>query len=636
MPPQSPSAKKKEAPAEPFKRVLGLAVRAIAGDDEVQVTYSAGRPEIEGKTVQLPEPSRLPSLREISVIRGWADSLALTAACHDAKLHRKLAPGTGNARTVFEAVERARVEAVGARRMSGMAANLTAKVEDQYNHARFAVITEREDAPLEDALALLVRERLTGLPPPAMARGMVEAWRPFLEEKGAKVLERLDAAVEDQAKFGRVLRDLLKTLELADDASEGDPESGDDQADENAEGGESKSEESTEGSDGDEDTREQQMADGETAEATDDMETSDSEMFDSDAEGEDDSDSDQPWRPNQSVLDNPEAFGYKMFSRSNDEEIGADELSTPDELERLRTFLDKELRNLSGAVARLANRLQRRLLAQQNRAWDFDLEEGMLDAARLPRIITDPMHALSFKRERETDFRDTVVTLLLDNSGSMRGRPIMVAACCADILARTLERCSVKVEILGFTTKAWKGGQSREQWLAAGKPANPGRLNDLRHIIYKTADAPMRRAKRSLALMMREGLLKENIDGEALAWAHNRLLARPEQRRILMMISDGAPVDDSTLSVNSGNYLEQHLRQVIEEIETRSPVELIAIGIGHDVTRYYRRAVTITDATELAGAMTDKLVELFEEKAEAAPRHGRPRKKVAAPKRKVH
>ena len=340
----------------------------------------------------------------------------------------------------------------------------------------------------------------------------------------------------------------------------------------------------------------------------------------------------EPWRPNTSVLDNPEAFGYKVFTREFDEEIGAEQLSSPEELERLRAYLDRELRALSSAVARLANRLQRRLLAQQNRAWDFDLEEGALDASRLPRVIIDPMHALSFKRERDTDFRDTVVTLLLDNSGSMRGRPIMVAACCADILARTLERCGVKVEILGFTTRAWKGGQAREQWLAAGKPQGPGRLNDLRHIVYKTADAPWRRAKRSLALMMREGLLKENIDGEALAWAHRRLLARPEQRRILMMISDGAPVDDSTLSVNSGSYLEQHLRQVIDEIETRSPVELIAIGIGHDVTRYYRRAVTITDPSELAGAMTDKLVELFEEKAQAAATApGRARTAEASP-----
>jgi len=370
---------------------------------------------------------------------------------------------------------------------------------------------------------------------------------------------------------------------------------------------------------GQEQGSEEQLAEGEEGESEDITDLADADQLDADVEGEESAETNQPWRPNVSVLNEPEKFGYRVFTRAFDEEVAAEDLSTPDELERLRTFLDKELRSLSGTVTRLANRLQRRLLAQQNRAWEFDLDEGILDPARLTRVIIDPTHPLSFKRERDTEFRDTVVTLLLDNSGSMRGRPIMVAACCADILARTLERCGVKVEILGFTTRAWKGGQSREQWLAAGKPPNPGRLNDLRHIIYKSADAPWRRAKRNLALMMREGLLKENIDGEALAWAHNRLLARPEQRRILMMISDGAPVDDSTLSVNSGSYLEQHLRQVIEEIETRSPVELIAIGIGHDVTRYYRRAVTITDPSELAGAMMDKLVELFEEKSPTAP-----------------
>jgi cobaltochelatase CobT len=350
----------------------------------------------------------------------------------------------------------------------------------------------------------------------------------------------------------------------------------------------------------------------------------DTEQVEGEAEGDGEPREAEPWRPNLSVLDSPERFGYKVFTRAHDETVTAEDLCDPDELERLRTFLDKQLQNLHRAVARLANRLQRRLLAQQSRGWDFDLDEGVLDASRLPRIITDPMQPLSFKQERDAEFRDTVVTLLLDNSGSMRGRPIMVAACCADILARTLERCGVKVEILGFTTRAWKGGQSREAWLAAGKPQSPGRLNDLRHIVYKPAEAPWRRSRRSLGLMMREGLLKENIDGEALAWAHNRLLGRPEQRRILMMISDGAPVDDSTLSVNSGCYLERHLRQVIEEIETRSPVELLAIGIGHDVTRYYRRAVTITDAEELAGALTDKLAELFDEEGarQRAPRPG--------------
>ncbi|MGB3718749.1 MAG: cobaltochelatase subunit CobT [Hyphomicrobiaceae bacterium] len=608
------SPKRKESPAEPFKRVLGLAVRAIAGNSELQVAYSAGKPEIDGKTVHLPEPSRMPSPREIAVIRGWADSLALEAAVHDKKIHRKLAPSAGPARSVFEAVERARVEALGSLRMPGMARNLAAKIEDLYAHGQYANVKDRAEAPLEDALSLIVRERLSGLPPPKTAQALVDLWRPWIEERAGKSLELMESLYEDQEAFGRVLRDMLRQLDLTDEVAEGQPDEENAEDQENPEAGDQQSESAEEAAEGQQQASEDQLAEGEQGDSEDSTDLADADQFEAEVEGEEEAETTQPWRPNISVLDNPEAFGYRVFTRAYDEEVAAEDLSTPDELERLRTFLDKELRALSGAVARLANRLQRKLLAQQNRAWEFDLDEGMLDPARLTRVIIDPTHPLSFKRERDTDFRDTVVTLLLDNSGSMRGRPIMVAACCADILARTLERCGVKVEILGFTTRAWKGGQSREQWLAAGKPPNPGRLNDLRHIIYKSADAPWRRAKRNLALMMREGLLKENIDGEALAWAHKRLLARPEQRRILMMISDGAPVDDSTLSVNSGSYLEQHLRQVIHEIETRSPVELIAIGIGHDVTRYYKRAVTITDPSELAGAMTDKLVELFEEK----------------------
>jgi cobaltochelatase CobT len=611
-----PPKKNKESPAEPFKRVLGLASRAIAGDKEMQVSYAPGKPELDGNHMQLPEPSRVPSAKEIAVIRGWADSLSLTAARHDKKLHNRLAPAAGPARSVFEAAERARVEALGAMRMPGMATNLTAKLEDQYAHGRFADVTERQDAPIEDALALLVRERLTGLKPPETTQGLVDVWREFIEDKAGSALERMERVADDQAAFGRMMREMLKSLELTEELSEGESEEGDSDEEQQPDAGDSEAQDSSDGTDQQDQESDEQRSeseDGETAEASEDGDTDD---FDADAEGDEMAETREPWRPNTTVLDDPERFGYKIFSKANDEEIDAEDLSTPDELERLRSFLDKELRNLSGAVSRLANKLQRKLLAQQNRSWEFDLEEGTLDVARLPRIIMDPMYPLSFKREHDTNFKDTVVTLLLDNSGSMRGRPIMVAACCADILARTLERCGVKVEILGFTTRAWKGGQSREAWLAAGKPASPGRLNDLRHIIYKTADAPWRRSKRSLALMMREGLLKENIDGEALAWAHSRLIARPEQRRILMMISDGAPVDDSTLSVNSGCYLERHLRQVIEEIETKSPVQLLAIGIGHDVTRYYRRAVTITDPSELAGAMTDKLVELFDEDVE--------------------
>lgn len=610
----SSGSNRKEAPVEPFKRVLGMAVRAIAADEEVQVGYAAGRPQADGKMIHLPEPSRVPTEHEISVMRGWADSLALTVSCHDDKLHNKLVPGAGQARSVFEAVERARVESLGCNRMPGMADNITAKIEDQYAHGRFTEVQDTAEAPLEDALALIVRERLTGLKPPENAQAVVDVWKPWVEERAADSLDRLDEIAHDQEQFGRMVRDMLHMLEISEELAEGEQQEDSGDQDEQPDSGEQSEQDQGEGSEGEERANEEQTAQGEEGEFEESADMADSDQFDMDSEGEDASDTDEPWRPNFSVLDDPESFGYKVFNREFDEETAAEELSTPEELERLRTFLDKELRALSGAVSRLANKLQRKLLAQQNRAWEFDLEEGMLDIARLPRIIIDPMQPLSYKRELDMDFRDTVVTLLLDNSGSMRGRPIMVAATCADILARTLERCGVKVEILGFTTRAWKGGQARENWLSAGKPAAPGRLNDLRHIIYKSADAPWRRAKRNLALMMREGLLKENIDGEALAWAHKRILGRPEQRRILMMISDGAPVDDSTLSVNSGSYLELHLRQVIEEIETRSPVELIAIGIGHDVTRYYRQAVTITDPSELAGAMTDQLVELFDEK----------------------
>src|SRR5215813_13321340 len=605
--------RRKEAPLDPFKRAVTLTTRSIAADSAVEVVFSSEPPGLNGKTARLPEPSRIPSKAEIAVIRGHADAAALSVACHDPKLHERLAPPGGEARAVFEAIEQARVEAIGAQRMRGVAANLTARIEQRYERSRFAEVAERSEAPLPDALGLLVREMLTGQMPPAKARAIVNLWRPWIEGRARSVLERMPDTLFDQEAFGRLTRDLLAALNLADQL--------DQQQDEDTQGSEKESDPNAAEVE-DENAEPEQRADlsdarserdTESEQVLDAREDGSTDKLDREADASELPRRSEPWRPNLSVLDSPEAFGYKVFTCAYDETVNAEELCDPDELDRLRAFLDKQLQALHGAVARLANRLQRRLLAQQNRGWDFDLDEGMIDAARLARIIVDPMHPLSYKQEHDTEFRDTVVTLLLDNSGSMRGRPIMVAACCADILARTLERCGVKVEILGFTTRAWKGGHSREEWLNALKPPLPGRLNDLRHIIYKAADAPWRRARRNLGLMMREGLLKENIDGEALTWAHGRLLARPEQRRILMMISDGAPVDDSTLSVNSGSYLELHLRQVIEEIETRSSVELIAIGIGHDVTRYYRRAVTVTDPSELAGAMTDKLVELFEE-----------------------
>jgi cobaltochelatase CobT len=610
----------KESPAEPFKRAVAGCLRAIAKRPEMEIAFAAERPGLIGGKVRLPEPPRKLTKGEAAIVRGHADSVALKLACHDPNVHRKLIPGGQQARAVFDAVEQARVEAIGARRMSGVAKNLTAMLDDKFHRGKFDEITDRADAPIEEAVAMMVRERLTGQAPPAAAKKLVDLWRPIIENKAGRGLDRLEYLIEDQARFGDAIHDLLDSLDMGEDRNR-DSEEDDDT--EQSEDDRSQNEDGEEGEASDSEDMQRMSVEQAEASAEDAQEAAaeatdapSSDMSD-DADMGDSETPSEPWRPRGGHNEHrgPE---YGAFISKFDEEIEAEDLCEPDELDRLRSYLDKQLSHLQGVVARLANRLQRRLMAQQNRAWEFDLEEGMLDPARLSRIIVDPMHPLSFKREKDTNFRDTVVTLLLDNSGSMRGRPITVAATCADILARTLERCGVKVEILGFTTRAWKGGQSREAWLAAGKPANPGRLNDLRHIIYKAADAPWRRARKNLGLMMREGLLKENIDGEALNWAYQRLMARPEQRRILMMISDGAPVDDSTLSVNAGNYLERHLRWVIEEIETRSPVELIAIGIGHDVTRYYRRAVTIVDAEELGGAMTEKLAELFDDDASAA------------------
>ncbi len=607
---------RREPVAEPLKRSVAGCLRAIARRAEVEVTYATDRPALTGDKARLPEPPRKLSAADVAVLRGNADSMALRLGCHDVGVHRRLAPENAAARAVYDAVEQARVEAIGSRRMAGVASNISAMLEDRYHRGgKYEAITDRADAPVEDAVALMVRERLTGQTPPPAAQRIVELWREHIEGKAGRNLDGLLGAIEDQRAFARSVRDLLSSLDMADETPF-DPED-----DENDDEGESQDDEQTPQEGEAEEQSQGDRAEIETSEeGSDDIEEGAQESADApsgelpdEAEEAEAEEAGESWRPPQRADNAPRGPDYRVFNARFDEVVHAEDLCDAEELARLRSYLDKQLSHLQGVVGRLANRLQRRLLAQQNRAWDFDLEEGQLDPARLVRVVTDPFQPLSFKQEKDTNFRDTVVTLLLDNSGSMRGRPITVAATCADILARTLERCGVKVEILGFTTRAWKGGQSREAWLAAGKPPNPGRLNDLRHIVYKPADAPWRRARKNLGLMMREGLLKENIDGEALDWAHKRLLGRPEQRKILMVISDGAPVDDSTLSVNAGNYLERHLRWMIEEIETRSPVELLAIGIGHDVTRYYRRAVTIIDAEELGGAMTEKLAELFEE-----------------------
>ncbi len=605
----------KETPTELFKRALAQSTRALAGaEDELEVTFGAEGPRLSPGKIVLPHPPRVISQPEAERIRGQADGLALRLAHHDEREHAKMRPQGAEARLLFDAVEEMRIQALGANALKGVSNNLTASLTDQLERRGAARMHERAVAPLADAIALMVRERLTGLAPPDNAKGLVDAWRADIERDAGAALDRLSAVQDDQHEFSMLMRDVLTDLGIGDEFG-----TEQEQEDSDSEGENQPPPQQQDSPDGQQDEEQETTADMEMVDSDVDMENDrtvsiEMENETDDLEESDDEDpGEKPMRPrSRNEPDDPNA-NYKVFTRAYDEMIPAEDLCDGEELARLRAYLDAQLKPLQSVVGRLANRLQRRLMAKQNRAWSFDLEEGLLDTARLTRVIIDPMAALSFKQEEDMPFKDTVVTLLLDNSGSMRGRPIMVAALCADILARTLERCGVKVEILGFTTRAWKGGESKQRWQESGRSPQPGRLNDLRHVIYKSADAPWRRARRNLGLMMREGLLKENIDGEALMWAHDRLIGRPEQRRILMVISDGAPVDDSTLSANPGNYLERHLRSVIGWIEQRSAVELIAIGIGHDVTRYYKRAVTITDAEQLGGVMTEKLAELFDE-----------------------
>ena len=604
-----------QSPLDRFRQVLAGTARALSHDPLVDVGYTGDSPGLLGKQARVPMPARSMPAQAVAEARGFADAAALRLRHHDARVHGRQAPADAVARSVFDAVEQARVEAIGARTMAGVARNLADAFELRMKSDPIVRARARDEVPLATAVQLLVRERLTGRAPPLATQPGLDLVRDWIETKAGRDLDALELVLDDQQAFGRMATRLLEDLELVEGQAqpEIDPEeAGEDEGEDQAEAGDSQDEGDDQGgSDSQAEMRAESTEQGdEEGESDRSEESTDAEMdggMDEESEG-----GMMPVRPNRPFSDMAGTFDYQPYTTAYDEVIAADDLCDEEELTRLRAYLDQQLVHLQGAVTKLANRLQRRLMAQQNRSWDFDQEEGLLDAARLARVVINPGQSLSYKNERETDFRDTVVTLLIDNSGSMRGRPISIAAISADIMARTLERCGVKTEILGFTTRAWKGGQSREKWLADQRPALPGRLNDLRHIVYKRADEPWRRARKALGLMMREGLLKENIDGEALMWAHARLIARSEDRRILMVISDGAPVDDSTLSVNSGSYLEKHLRQVIGWIETKSPVELVAIGIGHDVTRYYQKAVTIMDAEQLGGTLVEQLAGLFD------------------------
>lgn len=612
---QKPNSEKNNA-AELFKQAVTSTMRAISGNDQLNVSFGRGKAYIQGDQARVPLPEQNLSEAQLAVLRGTADKFALQTRFHNDQYHKSHRPAAGIALDVYEAVEAARVASIGTRLMRGVGLNLNAEVEQHCKNQHYDKLENQTDAPLGEAVGYYIREQLSGIPLPPTATCLLDQWRDYIEEKIGYEMADLDANLTDQNEFTRLTRRILLDLGLSDEwgeesmDAEGDPEQEDDS-------GESESEA------GDEASIEEGDSDADLSEAMEGEMPVDMEAGDlSEAEGEDDDAGATP-EMLQKSWDRPRESNYTAFTLEFDEIILADELCEPAELERLRGVLDAHLQNSQVVISKLANRLQRKLMAQQNRTWEFDLDEGMLDSSRLTNVIMDPFHPLAFKQEKDMTFRDTVVSLLIDSSGSMRGRSITIAAMCADILGRTLERCAVKVEILGFTTRAWRGGQSREHWLAAGKHPNPGRLNDLRHIIYKSADMPWRRARKNLGLMMREELLKENIDGEALLWAHNRIVTRPEDRRILMVISDGLPVDNSTLLVNPSNYLEQHLKYAIDTIENYSPVELVAIGIGHDVTHHYRRAVTISDAEQLGDAMTEQLVDLFGQETPSAGRRRR-------------
>ena len=605
------TALRDESPLDQFRSVLTGTARALADEPEIEVAWTADAPGQAGTALRVPMPPRALPAAQVAEARGFADSMALKLRLHNAALHQARAPGEPVARAVYDAVEQVRYEALGSEGYAGIRGNIGAATDMRMLSDPIARASRAEEVPLQSAVAMLLRERLTGQPVPESARLGADMVRSWIDARAGGDFAALAATLDDQKAFQQLTLDLLGHLELTQPSDAPETDSDEDEGEDQDDG-----EEQPDDSEGSEEQNPSEMA-GDTSDGGED-----SEQDQEPSEAEDSADADMaddgqegmlPTRPNRPWTDIPDGFDYKAYTEQFDEVIAASDLCDEEELTRLRAYLDAQMKGLQSVVTRLANRLQRRLMAQQNRSWDFDQEEGIVDAARLARVVISPGHSLSYKVERDIEFKDTVVTLLIDNSGSMRGRPISIAAISADILARTLERCGVKTEVLGFTTRAWKGGQSREAWLLGGKPANPGRLNDLRHIVYKKADEPWRRARKNLGLMMREGLLKENIDGEALLWAHSRLLARPEDRRILMVISDGAPVDDSTLSVNSAGYLEQHLRKVIDWIEKQSPVQLVAIGIGHDVTRYYRRAVTIMDVEQLGGTIVEQLADLFED-----------------------
>jgi cobaltochelatase CobT len=598
----------KEDTLDTFKRALSSTVKAIAEDKEIEVVFGGNSPSSEDKII-LPEINNIFDLDNLSSIRGTADNEALIHKYRNNNTYSEFLPNKEKNKKIYESLENSRIQILGSKYMRGVKSNLLSLYEKDCQEKNYSNVTSQSDLDIENALEIYLKKKNDASLVPKSASHALSYWSKWLDSKIGDSIDGLLKNINDQEQFAQLANKLILDLKLYD-TNENKDESEDDNKGQQTE--------ELDNPDVDETESQSSMSDDDMENTEEEVQSEESEMpvDENNEEMQDlEDDGSENVKPQYKESKSIETIlsEYMIYSNQFDEVITAQDLCEDEELNRLRKYLDQQLKSFQTIISRLANRLQRKLLAKQNRSWEFNIEEGLLDTSRLTRVITDPFYSLSFKKEKDTDFKDTVVSLLIDNSGSMRGRPITVAAMSADILARTLEKCGVKVEILGFTTKAWKGGKSRESWMQNNKPPSPGRLNDLRHIIYKAADEPWRRSKKNLGLMMREGLLKENIDGEALLWAHKRLQNRYEARKILMVISDGAPVDDSTLSVNSGNYLEKHLRGAINWIENKSDVQLLAVGIGHDVTRYYKKAVTIVDAEQLADVMTEQLVDLFEE-----------------------
>ena len=586
---------------ERFKSAVSSAVKAISENFDLEIKFDDTNASKEN-SLNLPAIASLKTLQDFTNLRAFADSEALKIKYNNGNIYLKNEPKGSMAKALYAIAEKIRYEKIGSNKLKGVKNNITQCYENKFKNKKIEEIKTEADVPVTEAFELYLRSHFFKIKQNKATKKTLSYWKELYDKNLNPKLKQLDKYIEDQNAYAELVTNLIDNLEFEDTESK-------EKQEEKKVENENTSESENNNDDNDTSNKQEDKIQDSELKISDKSFESFNEKDDSDQVNE----KETPLNSN-SINKNLSKQRYEVFTNKYDEIKKAEELESDDEISRLRKNLDQQLINLQNLIAKLANKLQRQLLAKQNRSWEFDLEEGVLDSSKLSRLIIDPFHSLSYKMEKEIEFKDTVVTILIDNSGSMRGRPISVAAICADILSRTLERCSVKVEILGFTTKNWKGGQSREMWNTKNKPKNPGRLNDLRHIIYKSADKPWRQSKKNLGLMLKEGLLKENIDGEALLWAFKRISARKEERKILMVISDGAPVDDSTLSVNSGDYLEKHLKQTVKWIEENSNVEILAVGIGHDVTRYYKRAIKITDVQELGDVMINQLTELFSEK----------------------